>query len=123
MAYIGSLLADGLQAVYDGVMSVLRRKNLEPELKYRLLKSAVDIIGKHPRDGTSLKLGDYMEVRALVSDVRQSNQKLVQQFLGQFTNCEQKNSYFHREGTEFLPSLRVCSGGTHQCRTVSCILA
>jgi hypothetical protein len=40
MAYIRSLLADGLQAVYDGVIRVLGRNNLGPELKYRLLESA-----------------------------------------------------------------------------------
>jgi hypothetical protein len=90
MAYIRSPLADGLQAVYDGVISVLERNNLELDPKYRLLESAVDIIGKHHRDGTSLKLGDYMEIHALVSDIWESNQRLVQQFLGQFTDCKRK---------------------------------
>ena len=81
-----SLLADGLQAVYDGVISVLGRNNLEPELKYRLLESAVDIIGRHPLDGRSLKLRRSIEIRPLLSNLLEKNikkyQKIVRQFFG-----------------------------------------
>jgi hypothetical protein len=94
MTYKRSPLADGLQAVYDGVISVLGRKNLEPELKYRLLESAVDIIGRHPRDGTSLKLRRSIEIRALLSNLLETNienyQKIVRQFLVEFTDCKWK---------------------------------
>ena len=86
MIYIRSPLADGLQAVYDAVIGALSK--LEPEAKLRLLKSAVDIVGMRARNSTSLKLGSSIEIRALVSDVRESNQRLVQQFLGQFTDCK-----------------------------------
>jgi len=88
-------LANGLQAVYDGVIKVLERNNLEPEDKLKLLQAAVDIVGSHARESTSLKLGDYMEIYALVSDVWDTNRKLAQNFLTQFTNCEQKNLYCH----------------------------
>jgi hypothetical protein len=81
--------------VYDGVIRVLRDNDPEPEVKCRFLQSAVDIVGWRARESTSLKLGDYREIHALVSDVWESSQKLVQQFLGQFTDCERKNLYFH----------------------------
>jgi len=95
MVHISPSLADGLQAVYNGVIDVLKDNNADPELKCQLLRFAMDIVGKRAQESRSLKLGDYMEVRALVSDVWKHNQKLVRQFLGQFTNCERKNSYFH----------------------------
>jgi len=93
MAYIRSSLADGSQAVYDEVIRALSK--LKPEAKLRLLESAVDIVGRRALENTPLKLGYYMEIRALVSDVLEGNQKLVHQFLGQFTDCELKNLYFH----------------------------
>ena len=113
LVYTRSLSADGLQAVYDGIIRVLGGDNFESEVKCHFLQSAVGIVGRRVRESTSLKLGDYMEIRALVSDVLESNLKLGQQFLGHFTNCEQKSSYFHRRGTESLSRLRVCSEGTH----------
>ena len=94
MAYKRSSLADGLQAVYDGVIKALRDHNGQPEEMYKFLQAAVDIVGQRSQESTSLKLGDYMEIRALVSDVLESNPKLGKQFLGQFTNCEPKTSYF-----------------------------
>jgi hypothetical protein len=94
MAYIRSLLADGLQAVYDGVITVLGRNSLEPELKYRLLESAMDIIGRRPRDGTSLKLRRLIEIRPLLSNLLEKKtenyQKVVRQFLVEFTDCKCK---------------------------------
>ena len=71
--------------MYDAVMGALSQ--LEPEAKLRLLKSTGDIVQKRARDSTSLKLSSLIEIRALVSDVWEGNQKLVQQFLGQFTDC------------------------------------
>ena len=94
MIYITSPLADGLQAVYDGVIRVLELNILEPEVKCQFLQYAVDIVGMRSWASTSLKLGDYMKIRALVSDVQGSNQGLVQQFLGHFTNCKRKTFYF-----------------------------
>jgi hypothetical protein len=85
MTYIRSSLADGLQAVYDAVIGALSK--LEPEAKLRLLKSIVDIVGMRTQRSTSFKLGASIEIRPLVSDIWESNQKLVQQFLGQFTDC------------------------------------
>jgi len=95
MVYTRTPLADGLQAVYNGVIDVLKRNKAEPGLKCRLLQSAVDIVGRRAQESKSLKLGDYMEICALVSDVWESNQKLVLRFLGQFTNRERKSLYFH----------------------------
>jgi hypothetical protein len=80
-----SPLADGLQAVYDAVIGALSK--LEPEAKLRLLKSIVDIVGMQVQRSTSLKLGALTKIRAFVSDIWKSNQKLVQRFLGQFTDC------------------------------------
>ena len=114
LVYTRPLSADGLQAVYDGVIRVLGSDNFESEVKCHFLQSAVEIVGRRVRESTSLKLGDYKEICALVSDVLESNPKLGQQFLGQFTNSERKNSYFPRRGTESLPRFDVCSGGTHQ---------
>ena len=99
MAHVRSPLADGLQAVYDGVISVLGHDNLEPELKYRLLESAVDVIGRHLRDGKSLKLRRSIEIRPLLSNLLERDiknyQKIVGQFLVEFTDCEQKSPYFY----------------------------
>ena len=76
-----SLLADGLQAVYDGVISVLGRNNLEPELKYRLLESSVDIIGRHPLDGRFLKLCRSIEIHPLLSNLLEKNIKKYQKIV------------------------------------------
>ena len=83
------------KAVCAGVMMVLEHSTPEPEGKCRLLQFAVDIVGRGAQESIFPKLGDYMEVRDLVSDIWESNQKLVQQFLGQFTNRESKTLYFH----------------------------
>jgi hypothetical protein len=85
MVYIRSPLADGLQAVYDAVMGTLSK--LEPEAKLRLLEFTVDVVGLHAQNSTSLKLGALIEIRALVSDIWESDSKLVQQFLRQFADC------------------------------------
>ena len=94
---VRSLLADGLQVVYDGIISILGCNNLVPELKYRLLEPAVDILGKHPWDGKSLKLHHSIKIHPLLSNLLEKNienyQKIVWQFL-EFTDCEQKSSYF-----------------------------
>jgi len=88
-----SPLADGLQAVYDGVINVLGRNNPESELKYRLLESAVDIIGRHSRDGTCLKLARSIEVFSLLSNLldMKKYQKVVRQFLVEFMDCKRTN--------------------------------
>lgn len=70
------------------MIRVLEHNNPEPEVKCRLLQSAVDIVGRRARESRSLKLGGFVEIHALVLDVWESNQKLVQQFLGQLTHCE-----------------------------------
>jgi hypothetical protein len=84
------ILADGRQAVYEGVIAVL--KNLGPEDKRRLLHSAVDILGKSAQGGTSLKLSPSIEIYPLLSDLLEGNtehdQKVMQQFLVQFTDCK-----------------------------------
>jgi hypothetical protein len=89
MTDMRSPLADGLQAVYDGVIGAL--KSVEPEVKYQLLCSAVDILGKSAQDRTSLKLRPPIEILALVADIPTSARnsdwpKVVQQFLWQFTD-------------------------------------
>jgi hypothetical protein len=80
--------------VYDGVIRVLGRNNIGPELKYRLLESAMDIIGRRPRDGTSLKLRRSIDIRPLLSNLLEENtinyQKVVRQFLVEFTDCKCK---------------------------------
>jgi hypothetical protein len=81
--------------VYNGVIGVLEHNDLEPEIKCQLLQSAMDTLGKHSRESTSLELGGFVEIHDLVSDVRESNKKLVQQFLERFTNREPKTLYFH----------------------------
>ena len=123
MVYMRSPLADGLQAVYDGVIKALKARRGQPEAKYKLLQAAMEIVGRRAQESTSLKLGDYTEIRALVSDVWESDQKLVQQFLGQFTNCERKTLLYYRHRTEPLPSLHVYSGGAHIFCIGCCILA
>ncbi|KIM35804.1 hypothetical protein M413DRAFT_14372 [Hebeloma cylindrosporum] len=77
---------DGLQAVYDGVIKVLEDPKVQPE---ELMQGAIYIFGgRGARESTSLQLRNLSEVRALVSDIQERNQKLVQQFLGLFTDCE-----------------------------------
>jgi len=89
MAYMRLSSADGLQAVYDGVIGAL--KGVEPEVKYQLLRSAVDVLGKSVQNSTSLKRSPSIEVLALVADIPTSAwnsdwPKVVQQFLWQFTD-------------------------------------
>ena len=89
MAYTRSSLADELQVVYNEVIRAL--KSVEPEVKCQLLRSALDILGKHSRDRTSLKLSPSVEILALVADIPKSRRnsdwpKVVQQFLWQLTD-------------------------------------
>ena len=70
------------------MIKVLEHNNPEPEVKCRLLQSAVDIVGGRARESKSLKFRGFMEIHAFVLDVWESNQKLAQQFLGQLTHCE-----------------------------------
>jgi hypothetical protein len=71
--------------VYDAMIGALSK--LEPEAKLRLLKAIVDIAGMRAQRSTALKLGALIKIRTFMSDIWESNQKLVQQFLGQFTDC------------------------------------
>ena len=126
--YRKSSLVDGLQAVYDAVMGALSQ--LEPKAKLRLLKSTGDIMQKHAQDSTSLKLSYLLKICALVSDIWEGNQKLVQQFLGQFTDCVWKTLYHHPWGTEpFLGHVLVVEGHTEVVQSVifshngSCIVS
>jgi len=89
MAYMRSSLAGGLQAVYDEVIGAL--KSIEPEAKYQLLRSALDILEKSVQGGTPLKLSPTINILASVTSIptsaRDSNYpKVVQQFLWQFTD-------------------------------------
>ena len=89
MAYLRSSLADGLQAVYDEVIRAL--KGLEHEVKYPLLRFAVDILGKNAQDSTSLKRSPSIEILALVANIPMSARnsdwtKVVPQFLWQLTD-------------------------------------
>ena len=96
LIYIRSSLADGRQAVYEGVIGAL--DGLELEAKYQLLHSAMDILGKSAQDGPSLKLIYIGKVHPLMSDLLESNdvkyRKLAGQFLRLFTDCKRKASYF-----------------------------
>ena len=84
------ILADGRQAVYEGVIRAL--KGLEPQVKHRLLQSAMDILEKSAQDDTSLKLGLSVKILPLLSNLLENNiqdyQQVVRQFLVQFTNCK-----------------------------------
>jgi len=89
MAYMRASLADVLQAVYDEVIGALQ--SVEPEAKYQLLRSALDILGKSVQDGTVLKLSPSINILASVADIPTSARdsdwpKVVQQFLWQFTD-------------------------------------
>ena len=118
MAYIS--LADGLQAVYDGVISVLGRNNPESELKYRLLESAVDIIGRHSRDGTSLKLARSIEIFPLLSNLldMKKYQKVVRQFLVEFMDCKCKTLWLLLGTESFLGCALVMEGHTDRVDAV-----
>jgi hypothetical protein len=87
-----SPLADGLQAVYDGVIMALRDSKDQLEEKYQLLQVSLDILGKSVQAGTSLKLTRSVEIRPLVSDLLESSdekcRKVVRQFLVEFTDCK-----------------------------------
>lgn len=89
--YRDRLLADGWQAVYEGVIGTLRYINLET--KHRFLHSAMDILaGKSPQGSTSRKLSRSNKIFPLVSDLWKSNiksdQEVAQRFLLQFTDCK-----------------------------------
>ncbi|KIM35808.1 hypothetical protein M413DRAFT_32265 [Hebeloma cylindrosporum] len=78
--------ADGLQAVYDGVIKVLKYHKDHIAEKYIILQAAVNIVGRRARQNTSLKLGNSTEIHALVSNIRKGNEQLVLQFLDLFTD-------------------------------------
>jgi hypothetical protein len=77
--------------VYEGVIGALKR--LEPQVKHRLLHTAMDILRKSAQDGTSLKLGLSVKILPLLSNLLESNienyqKKVVRQFLVEFTDCK-----------------------------------
>ena len=92
-------LADGRQAVYEGVIGAL--KGLEPKAKHLLLQSAMDILGKSAQGGTSLKLGRSIEILPFLSNLLESNienyKTVMRQFLVEFTNCRRKNLVYSRQ--------------------------
>ena len=88
---------DGRQAVYKAVIEAL--KNHEPAEKHQLLHSAMDILGKSVKDGTSLKLFHLIEIRPLLSNLLESNiesyKSVARQFLVEFMDCKCKAFYPH----------------------------
>lgn len=87
---IESPLADGRQAVYEGVIGALN--GLEPDIKYRLLHCAMDILGTSAGSGTSLKLICSVKIFPLLSNLLEKNienyTKVVRQVLVEFTDCK-----------------------------------
>ena len=81
-------LADGWQAVYEGVIRTLRDTNLL-EIKYQLLHSAMDILVEKSAQGST---SCTSEIFPLVSGLWKSDikkyQEVAQQFLVRFTNCK-----------------------------------
>lgn len=93
LAYLRSALADGLQAVYNGVIGAL--EGLEPEDKYRLLQFAVNILGESVQEGIPLRTCRSIDILPLLSNLLEKNtgnyQKVVQQFLMEFMDRKCKS--------------------------------
>ncbi|KDR70482.1 hypothetical protein GALMADRAFT_76143, partial [Galerina marginata CBS 339.88] len=87
LPYFSMILADGRQAVYDGVIGGLRSTETATETKYQLLKSTVDIL---LNSGPTLNLCHLNEIKNFTSDLRESNnedyQEMARQFMEQFTD-------------------------------------
>jgi hypothetical protein len=98
VAYILRPLADGWQAVYEGVIEGLRDKNSQSEAKAQLLNFALDILTKSVRKDTLPKLHYSYSVRTLVSDLWKCNnedyQQIARQFVERFSNRRQITTIF-----------------------------
>lgn len=74
-------VVDGRQAIYDKVMESLPKNKApaelqEVEVKYRFLRSVVEVFKKGSPDGSDLKLN--VDIRPLVSDLQESGNKNYQ---------------------------------------------
>ena len=122
LIYIRSSLADGRQAVYEGVIGAL--DGLELEAKYQLLHSTMKILEKPEsvQDGPSFHLG---EIYPLMSDLLESNdvkyRRLARRFVGLFTDCKRKPRIFTDEKLK-LSRLRACIARAHSSCEFSGIL-
>jgi len=94
MVYVRSLLADGLQAVYDAVIRILERNNSKLEVQYQLLQFAVNTLRRRAHEGTYLKLGRSIEILPLLSNLLEQRienyQNVVRHFLVEFMDCKCK---------------------------------
>jgi len=77
--------------VYEGVIGSLGENN-RPEIKYQLLHSAMDVLGKNAQRSTTAKLDRSFDVLRLVSDLWESDnekyREVARRFLLQFTDCK-----------------------------------
>jgi len=94
MVYVRSLLADGLQAVYDAVIRILECNNSKLEVQYQLLQFTVNILRKCAHEGTYLKLGRSIEILPLLSNLLEQRienyQNVVRHFVVEFMDCKCK---------------------------------
>ena len=77
--------------MYEGVIGSLGENN-RPEIKYQLLHSAMDVLGKNAQRSTTAKLDRSFDVLRLVSDLWESDnekyREVARRFLLQFTDCK-----------------------------------
>ena len=73
----------------EAVIGVLKKH--ESADKHQLLHSAMDILGKRVKDGTSLKQIRLVEILPLLSNLLESETYIVvRQFLVEFMDCKCK---------------------------------
>jgi len=119
--YIRWSLADGWQAVYEGVIKTLN--GLEPRGKHLLLQYAMDILGQSAPGLTSLKLGRSIDILPLLSNLVESNleshKMVMRRFLMEFTDCKRKLCSFTDEGLNAsLDCVLVLDGHTDNVNSV-----
>lgn len=78
--------------VYDNVVEAVKSRTSQLEVTHHLLHSAMDVLNKASQDGPDFKLKTSIEIRPLMSYLRESNeetyQKTAQDFMTHFADRE-----------------------------------
>jgi hypothetical protein len=79
-----------IEAVTAGKDTKPDAKPLTPDIKHRVLQSAVDVLGKSSRGDTQLKARRSLDILVLLSDLwdNENYQKTAQEFVKRFTDRE-----------------------------------
>jgi len=83
---------DGWQSIYDSVVMALW--DLDPKLRGQLLELVLPILRIRPVNGSDVKAFSWA-IRPRMSDILDTHQESVQEFMAKFTTSETNPLFIH----------------------------